>query len=169
MFVWMGIQQGILTPSIVIDLFKLPMFGFSTDMSNMALTQLHDFIVAMFQHPVVEVLRFAGHSLFIWALVFMLITWQTGFKLTVLTVFIWGWFSHIMTDFLTHVTDATPIFYPASDLIIRGPISYWDPNYVGQEFNIINNTLMVIAILYLLFTFIKNKGKKKAGRSSNGR
>jgi hypothetical protein len=62
MFLYLGIQKGILSPSLLSDLFKMPMFCFSSEMSNMALTELHDFILEMFQHPFVVVLRFAGHS-----------------------------------------------------------------------------------------------------------
>jgi hypothetical protein len=64
MFLYLGIQKRILSPSLFLDLIKMPMFGISSEMSNMALTELHDFILEMFQHPWVIVLRFAGHSLF---------------------------------------------------------------------------------------------------------
>jgi hypothetical protein len=166
MFLYLGIQKGILSPSLLSDLFKMPMFGFSSEMSNMALTELHDFILQMFQHPFVVVLRFAGHSLLIWGIISGITFWIKGLKLSPLTALLWGWFGHIITDLLTHATDATPIFYPVSDLIIRSPISYWNPEYYGVEFNIVNNILLFLAILYLIYEFI-NKVRSKKRNSKN--
>jgi hypothetical protein len=157
MFLYMGIQKGILSPELFANLVKLPMFGFSSDMSNMALTQLHDFILEMFELPIVVILRFAGHSLVVWSIVFGLVLWRTGLKLSPLKALIWGWTGHILTDFLTHVTDATPIFWPLSDIIIRGPISYWNPDYFGREFNMINTVLTFTAIIYLVYEAIKKR------------
>jgi hypothetical protein len=164
MFLVMGIQQGILKPGIFLDLFKLPMFGFSSNMSNMALAELHDFILEMFRHPLVEVLRYIGHSLFVWGIIFGLLSFKKGWRLSPFMAFLLGWIGHIITDLLTHVTDATPIFYPISDLIIRGPISYWNPSYFGQEFNLINNLLFAIAVIYLVYEMVKTRRQKKKER-----
>ncbi|UOQ93990.1 metal-dependent hydrolase [Halobacillus shinanisalinarum] len=162
MFLYLGVQKEILTLSLLLDLFKMPMFGFPSDSSNMALTQLHDFILEMFQHPIVEILRFTGHSLLVWTILSGLVYWRMGFKLSPLKAFLLGWLGHILTDLLTHATDATPILYPLSDLIVRSPISYWNPDYYGKEFNIVNNILLVLATVYLIIRFLQrvtNRGK----------
>ena len=75
---------------------------------------IHYFVHGLFEHPVVEVLRKLGHSIVIWVIAFILLMiLHRGFKLTPLSGFIWGWFLHVVVDFLTHVSDAVPIFYPS--------------------------------------------------------
>jgi hypothetical protein len=155
MFLYLGVLKGILSLSLVGDLTKMPMFGFSSEMPNMALSGLHDFILEMFQNPIVVVLRFAGHSLLFWVIVSGIVFWIKGLKLSPLRALLWGWLGHIITDLLTHATDATPIFYPISDFILRSPVSYWNPQYFGVQFNVINNILLFLATLYLIYEFIK--------------
>jgi hypothetical protein len=166
MFLYLGVQKGILSLSLLGDLMKMPMFGFSSEMPNMALTELHDFILEMFGHPIVVVLRYAGHSLLFWVIVSGIVFWIKGLKLSPLNALLWGWLGHIITDLLTHATDATPIFYPISNFIFRSPVSYWNPQHYGVQFNIINNILLFLAILYLIYEFmVKRRASKRKVRA----
>jgi hypothetical protein len=155
-FFYLGSQRGVLTPTLFFDLLKLVLSGFSFDMSNESLNHLHQFILDMFQNEMVDMLRMGAHSLFIWGLVMGVILWKKGGQLSSLKAFLWGWGSHIVVDLFTHVTDAIPIFFPISDIIIRGPISYWNPDYHGREFYTINIAFMIIAVIYLLYEVWKN-------------
>jgi hypothetical protein len=133
MFLAVGIQKEIFNASLILDLLKLPLFGFYSDMSSLVATR--DFICKLFEHPVVHVVRVAMHSLFVWIVVFSLISPRSGLKLSPLKAFLWGSLGHVLTNLLTHVEDASPLFWPASDIVIRGPLSYWHPNYNGREFS----------------------------------
>jgi len=164
MFLFIGIQKETLSLGLFPDLLKMPMFGFQSGVSNASATQLHNLIRELFKHPVVDILRVVGHSLLVWSVVFGLTVWCSGLKLSPLKAFLWGWLGHNVTDLLTHITDATPLFWPVSDMVIRGPISYWNPNYHGREFSTINNILTLLAIIYLTREVWKRKKyEEKAG------
>jgi hypothetical protein len=65
---------------------------------------------------------------------------------------IWaGWFTHIVTDMLTHRSDGYAIFYPLAAYRFPTPISYWEPGYYGRAFTFIDSTLMCALLLRLLF------------------
>lgn len=119
---------------------------------------IHDLAHALFAHPVVEVLRQTAHSVLVWGIAFVVVTLVKGWRLNKWSAFIYGWGGHVVVDLLTHVEDAIPIFYPVSDLIISGPVSYWDRDYYGAEFSLINTILVIIAIVYLV---IKKRNAKK--------
>ncbi len=112
---------------------------------------MHYFVHGLFEHPVVEVLRKLGHSIVIWVIAFIiLMILHRGFTLTPLSGFIWGWFLHVVVDFLTHVSDAVPIFYPLYNAVIPGIVSYWNPQYYGTEFGITHSIVLVSTIIYLI-------------------
>jgi hypothetical protein len=161
MFLFIGIQKGILSPGLFFDLLKMPMFGFQSGVPNASATQLHGLVLELFKHPVVVTLRVAGHSLLVWSVAFGLIVWRSGLQISPLKAFLWGWLGHTVTDLLTHVTDATPLFWPVSDIVVRGPVSYWNPDYYGREFSIVNNILTLLAIIYLIREAWKTKKYKK--------
>lgn len=121
---------------------------------------IHDLAHALFAHPVVDVLRKAAHSIFVWGLVYGAILFYKGWRLNRWTAFMYGWLGHVIIDLLTHVEDAVPVFYPVSDLIIRGPVSYWDRNHYGAEFSLINTILVIIAIFYLVIKKVNAKKKR---------
>ncbi|MBF0706662.1 hypothetical protein IQ283_08565 (plasmid) [Alkalihalobacillus hwajinpoensis] len=161
MFFFLAIEKGILNTQLFVDVFQLVMSGFEMDSSSKSVNQLHDFILEMFNNPVVDMLRKTGHSLIIWGIVYGGVVWRKGLKLTRLHALLFGWVGHIITDLLTHVTDATPIFYPISDFVIKGPVSYWNPNYYGKEFQTINTILIIVATVYMVYDFIKYKRRNK--------
>ncbi|MBF0706568.1 zinc dependent phospholipase C family protein (plasmid) [Alkalihalobacillus hwajinpoensis] len=161
MFFFLAIEKGILNIQLFADVFQLVMSGFEMESSSKSVNQLHDFILEMFNNPVVDMLRKTGHSLIIWGIVYGVVVWRKGLKLTWLHALLFGWVGHIITDLLTHVTDATPIFYPISDVVIKGPVSYWNPNYYGKEFQTINTILIIVATVYMVYDFIKYKRRNK--------
>ncbi|QST00656.1 DUF4184 family protein [Pontibacillus sp. ALD_SL1] len=121
---------------------------------------VHDLAHALFAHPVVEVLRQAGHSIFIWGIAFALVVYYKGWKMNKWTGFMYGWLGHVVIDLLTHVNDAIPIFYPVSDVIIRGPVSYWDRSYYGDIFSLVNGILIGLAIIYLIIKKVNANRKR---------
>ncbi|MFC0523407.1 metal-dependent hydrolase [Pontibacillus salicampi] len=121
---------------------------------------IHDMAHALFAHPVVEVLRQAGHSIAVWAIVYCFVAYYKGWRINRWTGFLYGWLGHIVIDLLTHVEDAIPLFYPFSDLIIRGPISYWNPTYHGDVFSFINGILIIVAIIWLIIQKVNARSKR---------
>ncbi|MFD1020352.1 zinc dependent phospholipase C family protein [Thalassobacillus hwangdonensis] len=111
---------------------------------------LHQLVHEMFDNHAVIILRQAGHSIFVWGVVFLIILIWKGRKLTAWHALLYGWFGHIIVDLLTHVEDAVPVFYPVSSLVIRGPVSYWDDDHYGDIFSIVNGVLIASTILYLI-------------------
>ena len=69
--------------------------------------------------------------------------------------FIVAWFLHILVDFLTHVKDAYPIFWPLSDRRFPGFVSYWDPRYHGDTFSMFANWLVTICLCYILISKLR--------------
>jgi len=69
--------------------------------------------------------------------------------------FILAWFLHILVDFLTHVRDAYPIFWPLSDRCFPGFVSYWDPLYHGDIFSVLSNWFVTICLCYILISKLR--------------
>ncbi len=67
----------------------------------------------------------------------------------ILLWFLLGWFGHTIADFLTHVDDTRPLFWPISGWEWSSPVSYYNPLYYGREFFAISHGLMVLIILWL--------------------
>ncbi|MGD6818559.1 DUF4184 family protein [Metabacillus sp. 113a] len=130
---------------------------------------LREAVHGLFDEPVTIVLRQGGHSLFIWTAAFVIIAaisrkiWLNGWL-----AFAYGWLGHILIDLLTHVQDAVPVFYPISDYIFRGPISYYDRDFFGREFSLMNSVLIAIAVLYLLIGKIREKRRIKKNSYTSG-
>ncbi|WP_338779467.1 DUF4184 family protein [Metabacillus sp. FJAT-52054] len=126
---------------------------------------LRSAVHGLFDEPVTIVLRQGGHSLFVWVLAFILIA-AISRKLWVNAwlAFLYGWLGHILIDLLTHVQDAVPLFYPISDKIYRGPISYYDRDFFGREFSMINTAMIGIAILYLIIE--KSRKRRRLKKNS---
>jgi membrane-bound metal-dependent hydrolase YbcI (DUF457 family) len=68
----------------------------------------------------------------------------------ILLWFLLGWLGHTIADFLTHVDDTRPLFWPISDWEWSSPVSYYSPLYYGREFFAISHGLMLLIILWLL-------------------
>jgi hypothetical protein len=93
------------------------------------------------------------HSLWLWPLILLISVfkkWKFGiffFSSTVLHVFI---------DFLVHATDAYPHFAPFSMWKFYSPISYYDPNYYGNIFSILEIIGFGICA-YLIYPTLKRR------------
>jgi membrane-bound metal-dependent hydrolase YbcI (DUF457 family) len=68
----------------------------------------------------------------------------------ILLWFLLGWLGHAVVDFLTHVDDTRPLFWPVSDWMWSSPVSYYNPDYYGREFSFASNGVAVGIVAYLL-------------------
>lgn len=144
MFLYLGLSTGALFESNPIAGDSFP---------------FHSLVHDMFTHPIVVVMRQAGHSIVVWAVLFGISYWNSRWRLTAWKSLLYGWLGHIIVDLLTHVEDAVPIFYPVSDIVIHGPISYWDPEFYGQQFRFVHMIFFVAAIIYLIYERITLRRK----------
>lgn len=78
----------------------------------------------------------------------------------ILLWFLLGWFGHTIVDFLTHVDDTRPLFWPISGWEWSSPVSYYNPLYYGREFFAISHGLMLLTIAWLLLRRISGRDKK---------
>ena len=79
----------------------------------------------------------------------------------ILLWFLIGWIGHAFADFLTHVDDTRPLFWPITDWQWSSPVSYYNPNYYGREFFFISHVLLLLTMAALLVRRIR--GRKKRG------
>ena len=82
----------------------------------------------------------------------LLVKW--GGRLTksgvILVIFAISAITHAMGDFFLHATDGHAHFWPLSDWRYSSPVSYWDPQYYGQYFSILE-IVMGLGLCYVLF------------------
>lgn len=84
----------------------------------------------------------------------------------ILLWFLLGWLGHTVVDFLTHVDDARPLFWPVSDWLWSSPVSYYNSDYYGREFSLIVNGLaFTIIVLLLIKRVVKSRERSSAGGS----
>ncbi|MCA1011222.1 zinc dependent phospholipase C family protein [Halobacillus halophilus] len=121
------------------------------------LKSLFSIVHDLFEHPVVSILRQAGHSIFIWMVIFVVVLVWKGRKLTKWSALMYGWLGHVVVDLLTHVEDAVPLFYPVSSYIFRSRVSYWDEDHYAGIFSLINMVLIVLSLVYLIVKKIRKK------------
>lgn len=74
--------------------------------------------------------------------------------------FVIGWGTHLFVDGLTHGAYANQFLYPLSTLVVHSPISYWEPEYFAREYNLIHNSLLALAAIYLLWRWWRRKRQK---------
>ena len=83
--------------------------------------------------------------------------------------FLLGWFGHTVADFLTHVDDTRPIFWPISGWEWSSPVSYYNPLYYGREFFVVNHGLMLLIVVWLFVRRrIAGQGGRSAGSANEG-
>ena len=80
----------------------------------------------------------------------------------ILLWFLIGWLGHALVDFLTHVDDTRPLFWPITDWTWRSPISYYNPLYYGRQFFIASHGIMLLTIGWLSFKRFKSKDATKS-------
>ncbi len=78
----------------------------------------------------------------------------------VLLWFLLGWFGHTVADFLTHVDDVRPLFWPITDWTWSSPVSYYNSAYYGRQFFAISHTLILVIMGALLVRRIRGHGRE---------
>lgn len=71
--------------------------------------------------------------------------------------FLIGWAGHTVADFLTHVNDTRPLFWPLSGWEWSSPVSYYDPRYYGIWFMVAEHVLIIITMLGLLLGRLRDR------------
>ena len=77
--------------------------------------------------------------------------------------FLVGWAGHTVADFLTHVDDTRPLFWPLSGWEWSSPVSYYDPRYHGREFIALEHGGMLVLSLLLLYRRLRGHEKRGPG------
>lgn len=103
-------------------------------------------------------LDLAGHSVIVWGLAFGL-TLLPAFNKA--QAFVVGWGTHLLIDGLTHAAHTNFFLYPLSMLTVHSPVSYWEAEYMAEEFQMVNKVLMFIAVLYLFCHWCKTRRKEE--------
>ncbi len=86
----------------------------------------------------------------------------------ILLWFLLGWFGHTIADFLTHVDDTRPLFWPISGWEWSSPVSYYNPLYYGREFFAISHGLMLLIVLWLFVKRIVGRGRHSKESANKG-
>ncbi len=84
-------------------------------------------------------------------------------------IFLWfllGWLGHTVVDFLTHVDDARPLFWPMSGWLWSSPVSYYNSDYYGREFSLISNGVAVAIMALLLVKRVVKRGGTPSAKES---
>lgn len=75
----------------------------------------------------------------------------------ILLWFLIGWAAHTVGDFLTHVDDSRPLFWPISGWEWASPVSYYDSDYYGREFFLAEHGLIAATMALLAAKRIRNR------------
>ncbi len=86
----------------------------------------------------------------------------------ILLWFLLGWFGHTVADFLTHVDDMRPLFWPISDWTWSSPVSYYNSAYYGREFFAVSHALIFLIMAGLLVRRIRRRDEKPAAPTGKG-
>ena len=86
----------------------------------------------------------------------------------ILLWFLLGWFGHTIADFLTHVDDTRPLFWPLSGWEWSSPVSYYNSSYYGREFFFVSHGLMLLTIAWLLVKRLPARRKRSDGAPDKG-
>ncbi|WP_391558676.1 zinc dependent phospholipase C family protein [Robertmurraya sp.] len=163
-FAYMGIKEAVLNPQLIFELIKLVISGYSPDvLSDQSFRRINLLFGKVFADPYVATVRMITHSLFLWGIAYFTLIWTKGGKLGASKAFLLGWCGHLIVDVFTHVTDAVSFLFPVSNWTLRGPISYWNPDFYGREFYLINLALTAFSIIFLFYEGVKERWKKSIG------
>ena len=76
-------------------------------------------------------------------------TWR-AIRNSAIAMFALGAIVHLAGDFPVHAADAHPHLWPLSDWRFHSPVSYWDSNYHGDVFGIVE-MLLGVALAVVVF------------------
>lgn len=71
--------------------------------------------------------------------------------------FLSGWACHTVVDFLTHVNDTRPLFRPISGWEWSSPVSYYDSDYYGRQFFLLEHGTIAATMLFLAFKRLRRR------------
>jgi len=86
----------------------------------------------------------------------------------ILLWFLLGWVGHTVADFLTHVDDVRPLFWPITDWTWSSPVSYYNSAYYGREFFAVSHALIFLIMAALLVRRIRGRRKEPAAPPDKG-
>lgn len=87
----------------------------------------------------------------------------------ILLWFLLGWAGHTVADFLTHVYDARPLFWPLSGWEWSSPVSYYNPRYYGREFAALEHASILAIMAALLWCRLRGRGERGRGKQGFSR
>ncbi len=87
----------------------------------------------------------------------------------ILVWFLLGWAGHTIADFLTHVDDLRPLFWPISDWRWASPVSYYNPFYYGREFMLVEHASILGIMVWLLARRLRGYKKRGPGKGPRRR
>jgi len=79
----------------------------------------------------------------------------------ILLWFLIGWAAHTVGDFLTHVNDARPLFWPVSGWEWSSPVSYYDDDHYGRQFFLAEHGAIAVTMLLLLFKRRRRRSRRR--------
>ena len=145
-----AVTKAIITGSIAPD---LALFSFTFWYVVVDRTVGHQIWNVLFYMPFWNNIFSFSHSL--WFLPLMAILfWRL--KLSVPAYFFISASMHALVDFFLHVEDAYRHFWPFWKYKFISPVSYWDPNYYGNYFGILELLVTGISVVWLF----KNSEKR---------
>jgi hypothetical protein len=101
--------------------------------------------------------------------IYALLRFTTSGRVDARRILLWfliGWAGHTIADFLTHVNDTRPLFWPISGWEWSSPVSYYDGDYYGRQFFVIEHGAIIGMMVLLLFKRLRRR--KGSGKPSNG-
>lgn len=85
----------------------------------------------------------------------------------ILLWFVLGWLGHTVADFLTHVDDVRPLFWPITDWTWSNSVSYYNSAYYGREFFAISHALIFLIMGTLLIRRLRRR-RSEPGPTGKG-
>lgn len=105
--------------------------------------------------------RFLLNAMPLYALVGVVVFFWRGEWLTSLWA---GWGLHVVEDFLTHVEDAHAPLYPFfREWRPRGVVSYWDPPYGAQAFQLIQLAVFALIVAWIVGKRLRARSRRRRG------
>jgi hypothetical protein len=135
---WYAILGGIL-PDLL--LYSVTIF-----IIIMGYDLMYFFDVSYFQSPFKEISALT-HSLILYPILYLLAKFV--FKKDDLSILFLSCIIHIVADFFLHAKDAYMHFWPITNWKFSSPISYWDPNYYGNYFILVEVIITLIATYFV--------------------
>ncbi|MDD4602154.1 hypothetical protein SDC9_13976 [bioreactor metagenome] len=146
--VWQFVIGSMFPDYVYFVMIIIALFRGQIELSNLISLNPQVLLGIMPLYPWAVKADLLGHSVVVWG-VFLVLALLPAFNR--LQAFIIGWGSHLLIDGLTHGAYANYYLYPLSMDAVHSPVSYWEAEFFAREFKIVNGTLMVLIIVYLIY------------------